>query len=39
MDRARFDLDADLVGGLAYRIGTVGQKRSNVRGPENQKNP
>jgi hypothetical protein len=37
MDRAGFDRHADLVGGLAYGISSVGQKRSNVRGLESKK--
>jgi hypothetical protein len=37
MDRAGLDLDADLAGGLAYGMRPVGQKRSNVKGPESKK--
>jgi hypothetical protein len=37
MDRASSNGHADLVGGLAYGIRAVGQKRSNVKGPESKK--
>jgi hypothetical protein len=37
MDRACFYLHADVVDGVTYGTRAVGQKRSNVRGPESKK--
>jgi hypothetical protein len=37
VDRARFYPHADRVDGLAYGTRAVGQKRSNVKGPESKK--